>query len=463
MARVSSHVLDRSQSDSFSSRPPASLTLQQAQTRIFDFLLEAVKTWPPEAVLDAFKHLFFSQGEIGEATASDASEALYALLFSGTATDFHNTLKRACYILVNNWEVARHVEAIQSLIQLFEDESLQRRTFSLSLKRLRGWICDFINSEDYRELQLFTSRLVDGNKPEEEWTSRYASYLLVSQYMNSDNPVEQREVARTVSRRLKDKFKFDLAMYTAHSQSALPQSRLLKNPTALGDSALRLIKLIVAKRGRFSHKNLASLFLKQTEDLTYREFKLSLLEYLIYSVSQPAVVKALKQRIFSRLECLYQEYDDAPIDPSLQLRTCNRIIDQLMTEDKQRPSELFTLLLSQNNALALAIILLKLILISRNSHLYLEARIADLIRYYEQFSQDQCTWVINFLEIFQVTFAIYAENVEYNLIDLKNPKASATTIQNTLDACRVFSQLTKTQPLPPDSAGQDNNATTSER
>ncbi|MDA0267095.1 MAG: hypothetical protein O3A14_09055 [Cyanobacteria bacterium] len=408
--------------------------------------------------MDEFQTLFFCQGDT---ISAETSEALYALLFSGTATDFHNTLKRACYILVNNWEVARQFDAIQALVQSFQDKSLQKRTFSVTLKRLRGWICDFINSEDYRELQLFTSRLIDGNRPT-VWTSRYTSYLLVSQYMNSDNPVEQREVARAVSRRLKDKFKFDLAMYTAHSQSALPQRRLLKNPTALGDSALRLIKLIVAKRGRFSHKNLANLFLKQTEGLTYLAFKHSLLEYMIYSVGQPMATKTLKQRIFSKLEFLYQEYNDACVDPSLQLRTCNRMIDQLMTEDKQRPSELFTLLLSQNNALSLAIILLKLILISRNSHLYLEARIADLIRYYEQFPQEDCIWVINFLEIFQVTFAIYAENVEYNLIDLKNSRASASNMQDTLDACRVFSQLTKAQPLQPEIISEEDGFAPSE-
>ncbi|MGD1929157.1 MAG: hypothetical protein ACFB12_09610 [Leptolyngbyaceae cyanobacterium] len=442
MARVSSPVLDRSQSDAFSSRPPAQITPQQAQVRIFDFLLEAVKTWPPEDVLDAFKNLFFCQGDT---VTTESSEALYALLFSGNKTDFHNTLKRSCYILVNNWEVARQFEAIQSLVQVFQDESLRRRTFSLSLKRLRGWLGEFIESEDYRELQLFASRLIEGNKST-EWTSRYTSYLLVSQYMNAENPVEQREVARSVSRRLKDKFKFELAMYTAHSQSALPQRRHLKNPTALGDSALRLIKLIVAKRGQFSHKNLANLFLKQTEGLTYGEFKNSLLEYLVYSVSQPIAAKVLRQKIDARLASLYEDYHDAEVDPSLRLRTCNRIIDQLMTEDKQSPSELFTLLLSQNNALSLAIILLKLILISQNSHLYLEARIADLIRYYEQFPQEDCTWVINFLEIFQVTFAIYAENVEYNLINFRRaPMAEAQNMspQNTLDACRVFSQLTQ--------------------
>jgi hypothetical protein len=52
--------------------------------------------------------------------------------------------------------------------------------------------------------------------------------------------------------------------------------------------------------------------------------------------------------------------------------------------------------------------------------------------------------VVNFLEIFNVTFTIYAENVQYNLIqmdpDRKKRKAWQDELAN-LDAYRVFSQL----------------------
>ncbi|MEL6333423.1 MAG: hypothetical protein AAFQ76_12620, partial [Cyanobacteria bacterium J06626_26] len=116
-----------------------------------------------------------------------------------------------------------------------------------------------------------------------------------------------------------------------------------------------------------------------------------------------------------------------------------------MTEDRRSPSPLFTLLLSQNSSISLAILLLKLVLISRNSHHYLEARIADLIRYYEQFPRAQCAWVINFLEVFQVTFAIHAENVEYNLILTEQPQdrrnGSKGLTPGDLEACRIFSRM----------------------
>ena len=434
------------QSASSSSPERAQLELQEAQQTIYDFLLNIVKTWPAAEVLEEFKHLFIQHNDT---TTAETLPSLYTLVFANNEQEFCNTLKRSCYILINNWEVKREHEAIQSLIELFEDPVLRRHTYSPTLKRLRNWLKRFVESEDFQTIRLFVARLRE-EPQEEQWSSRYTSYLLVPQYTDMQNPVEQREAARVLSRRLKDQFKFELALYTAHSQSAIPvKNKRLRNPTALGEGALRLIKAIVARRGRYSYHNLAHLFLQQTRELSYRGFKKSLVNYLIFSVQQKEFVKTLKVQLSEKLNRLHVDYNDDPVDSSLILRTCNRAIDYLTTEDKTTPSALFTLLLSQGSALTLAIVLLKLILVSKSSHAYLEVRIAELIRYYEQFPRDQCRWIINFLEIFSVTFAIYAENIEYNLIQLdENGEVSANLSKRiNLDACRIFSQAIR-QPEP---------------
>lgn len=431
MARVANSVLDHSQPRQTRRHRQSGRTLQEAQEEVYGFLLTVVKEWSPEDVLDQFQQLFF---EYGETTNSNLSSALYVLLMNNNEQEFYNTLKRSCYILVNNWEVSRQYQAIQALLELFDTPSLLKRTLSPTLKRLREWMLRFIDSPDYRELQLFAARYAEDAR-QNQWSSRYTSYLLVPQYVNVENPIEQREAARALSKRLKDKFKFDLAMYTAHSQHESSSSSKFKNPTTLGDSVLRLIKAIVARKGKFGYKNLAHLFLEQVKGLDYLTFKRSFIEYLTYSVNQPRVVKTLRQHLGSKFDLLYAEYDKQVADTSLQLRTCNRVIDYLMTEDQRSPSPLFTLLLSQGSSISLAILLLKLVLISKNSHHYLEARIANLINYYEQFPKDQCVWVINFLEVFQVTFAIYAENVEYNLIAPNQGKHGVT--DNELDCLKI--------------------------
>jgi len=442
MARVKTSVVDHSQNPEPRRYPRSQMTLREAQETIFSFLLNIVKEWEAEDVLNQFRQLFF---EYGETASTDVSSSIYILLFTNDEVEFHNTLKRSCYILINNWEVARRYKSIQALIDLFDDTSLTRYTVSPTLKRLRAWILNFIESGDFQELKLFVSRFANTDTP---WTSRYTSYLLIQQYVNTENPVEQREAARALSRKLKDQYKMDLAMYTAHSQNYLEdRGGQLKNPTILGDGALRLIKAIVARKGQYSYKSLANLFLEQVKDLDYKSFKKSLIEYLTYSVGQPEVVKTLRQHLGHKLDKLYIEHDREPNDYSLQLRTCNRVIDSLMTEDQRTPSPLFTLLLSQSSSILLAILLLKLVLISKSSHHYLEARIADLIRYYEQFPREQCNWVINFLEVFQVTFAIHTENIEFNLVspddaasrDLNYPQREWTLEE--IEACRIFSRM----------------------
>lgn len=437
-------MLDHSQQNDSKRYRRSGLTLQEAQEDIYSFLLSIVKQWRPEEVLLQFRQLFF---EYGETASSDVSSAIYTLLFSNNEQEFRNTLKRSCYILINNWEVGRQYKWIQSLVELFDDPSLLRYTVSPTLKRLRGWMLNFVESQDFKEIRLFADRFSSEFQPH-QWTSRYTSYLLVPQYINTENPLEQREAARALSRKLKDQYKLDLALYTAHSQSSPSSHRKIpKNPTILGDGALRLIKAIVARKGAYSYKNLARLFLEQVDGLNYLSFKRSLVQYLTYSVKQPEVVKTLRQHLGQKLEGLYGEHNSDPVDHSLQLRTCNRVIDYLMTEDQRSPSALFTLLLSQSSSILLAVLLLKLVLVSRSSHHYLEARIADLIRYYEQFPRDQCNWVINFLEVFQVTFAIHAENVEYNLVSLNQaPNQNFNHLgrpwtQEELEACRVFSRM----------------------
>ena len=404
---------------------------QQAQEMIYSFLLEIVKKWPPEEVLLEFKRLFIYHVD---SVSSGAMQAVYEIVLANDEAEFSNTLKRSCYILVNNWDATRHYKPIQELIQVFVDPCIHRHTASPTLKRLRSWLDNFLKSKHYEELKLFASRY----DAQGSWISRYTSYLLVPQFIDLKNPIEQREAARTLSKQLKDRFKFDLAMYIARSQVSLGSDRQLKNPTALGDEVLRLIKTIVVKRGPFSYVNVANIFVNQTQQLPYQDFKQSLKKYLVFSLENKLFVEMLQSKLTEKLTTLYENHHDETISHALMLRTCNRVIDYLTTEDQENPSPLFGLLLSQGNPITLVVVLLKIILACKHSRTHLEARIADLIRYYQHLSETECSWVINFLEIFNVTFAIHAENIQYNLINMEKEASAQMFDPNQY---RVFSQL----------------------
>ncbi|MBD2741865.1 hypothetical protein [Coleofasciculus sp. FACHB-1120] len=403
---------------------------------IYRFLVDIVQQWPPEAVLQEFKQLFIYYTP--NAVNTNAVKALSDIIFANNEEEFTNTLKRSCYILINNWETTRSYNSIKELILLFGDLNISRSTLSPSLSKLRLWLSNFIKSQDYQDLKIFVARYEEHETT--HWSHRYTSYLLVPQYANLKNPVEQREAARALSQELKDRFKFDLAMYTARSQSAMPREILPKNPTALGDEVLRLIKTIVAKRGPFSYTNLANIFVQQTQELPYKKFKQSLQNYLIFSVENRKFVEVLKTKLAEKLDVVYENHHEEILDEALLLRTCNRVIEYLTTENHREPSPLFILLMSQGHPLTLVIVLLKILLICKNVRTHLETCIAELIKYYMHYPEEDCKWVVNFFEIFHITFAIYAENVQYNLIKM-NGNGTKKLPHGTAQMYRVFSQL----------------------
>lgn len=424
-------------------RSPQSIA--RAQETIYSFLLEIVRHWPSEDVIAEFRHLFI---EHGETSGSTIMPALYEIVFSNQEAEFRNTLKRCCYILINNWELSRSHQAIQQLIKLFADSVIDKPTMSPTLKRMRAWVKKFTNSGDFQELKLFAMRYEERDR---HWSERYISYLLVPQYIDLNNPIEQREAAKTLSHSLKEKFKFELAIYTAHNQPTVEASETPapKNPTLLGDEGLRLIKAIVARRGLFSYTNLANIFLKQTQNIGYREFKRALQKYLIFSVENHEFVEALNYQLTEKLTTLYVAHDDRSIDDALLLRTTNRVIEFLTTEDHREPSSLFVLLLSRGTPLTLVVVLLKLILICRYARTHLDARIAELIKYYQEFPQAECQWVVSFFEIFNITMTIYAENIEYNLVSMGN---GIKPSNGNLETYRIFSQLKQDAAEEPDLA-----------
>lgn len=157
-------------------------------------------------------------------------------------------------------------------------------------------------------------------------------------------------------------------------------------------------------------------------------------------MSNQDLAESVKKSLFDSLDPLYAIHDERQIDDALLLRTCNRVIECLTTENHKEPTSLFALFVMQKSPITLVILLLKIILISKNSRTHLESCIADLIRYYENLQVDNCEWVIHFLEIFSVIFTVYAEDVEYNLVKVHSENINGYD-EPKLDSYQVFSQF----------------------
>ncbi|CAN1209818.1 hypothetical protein TUMEXPCC7403_06305 [Tumidithrix helvetica PCC 7403] len=425
-----------------------SQSVEQAQRQIYDFFLDIVRRYRPEKVLDEFKKLFI---DFTAVKYLGVFEALDRIVVAYDENEFHYTLKRCCYILVNNWSVINNQAPVQALVDLFIDPILDKKTNSPKLKTLRLWLKNFVGSESYQTLKLFTLRQVSGGSL--KWSDRYTSYLLMYQCADANSSSEQRQVADALARKIRTQFKFDLAMYTSRLRPMNRPWSSWEDPTSLGSNVIQMVKTMLTKRGSLSYRIFADNFIEKTSRLDCGEFKLELCAYLGFEKDDPEISETFTVKLFENLVGFQCQYDDQPISPALMLRICKQVISYLTTQDKKQPTEIFSILINQTNPLYFAIVLLKLVLLCGACQSFLDVRIAELIRYYSQYSEAECRSVIRFLDMLNVAFTIYTEEIRYNLVCM-NPDRKARANKSTtslpllsLGEYRIFSQVRLSDPI----------------
>ncbi|WP_413162191.1 pentapeptide repeat-containing protein [Capilliphycus salinus ALCB114379] len=419
------------QAESYSGAYPTIPDPELDQEVIYQFFIQCIRQWEPQDVLDEFENIFI---HLSCPDSLRVVEAITNIIESKQEFIFINTLKRVCYILINNWYINRKHQYVQKLIDLLEetqeDESI---AIDQNLNRLGNWLRNFFNSAEYQTIKNCAL------KSKKDWSHRYTSYLLVPEYIDNDeNSKEQKEFARNLSKQLKDKYKFDLAMYVARSNSTAILGERRTNPTQLGDEVIQLIKKTISTQRISSYTQQAKLFLRDTQDLNYAEFKKALPEYLMIANNAPFPINKVREKLIKKLDFIYTHYEERTINKGLIIRTCNRLIETLTTEDNKTPSPIFTLLTTHGNPLTLVIMLLKIVLICSAARTYLELCISKLIQQYQDYEEHQCQRLIHFLEVFNLVFTIFTENVQFHLV--KVPERQASPLMSSLDSYQVFCQ-----------------------
>jgi hypothetical protein len=424
--------------------------IEQAQQRIYEFFLEIVRRKSPDAVLADFKNLFIN---FSESHNPEITEALDQILTAYNEKEFFYTLRRCCYILINNWTVSNNRVSIQSLIDIFNHPSIHKKPKSIKLRTIRIWLQMFIGSEDFQSLQLFTLHLESQNNQDQKWGNRFASYLLAYQYTNPASPLEQRQAANLLAQKMKDKFKFDLAMYTARVGNHLSLQNHQINPTSLSNNVINLVTLMLTKKSVLNCQKLSISFLENIKDLSYQEFKISLLKYLDFSITDAEISEAVQTKLRDGLLEFKSNHDDYPVNISLILKTTKYLISEITICDRNQPTELFNVLLHHTNPINLVVFLLKILLLNESVRPYLELRVASIIKYYSQYSESKCKSVIAFIDMLNIALAIYAGETRYNIVkmnpydscELSNPQENDTQLDSRISnfdtrEYRIFSQ-----------------------
>ena len=414
--------------------------IEQTQQRIYEFFLEIVRHKQPDDVLDDFQHLFI---DFSSHKNPEIKEALNQILIAYNEKEFFYTLKRCCYILINNWTVSNNRVYIQNLIDVFNHPSIYKQATSIKLRTLRTWLQSFIESEEFKALRLFTINASHLSSLEQNWSNRFASYLLTAQYTNPTSSLEQRQAANLLSQEMKEKFKFDLAMYTArlnnHSSSNHTNQNAHNNPTSLSSNVLNLVTLMLTKNSVLNCQSQSDKFLTSIKNLSYYDFKVRLLEYLDFAIADPEISETVQTKLHDGLFQLKSEHHEYLVNAHLILKTAKYLISQFTSTDHDNLTELFHILLHHTNPLNFVTMLLKLLLIHDSVRSYLELKIAFVIKYYSRYSESKCKSIIAFVDMLNVSLAIYASETRYNLVHM-NPYETAVTQEQNI---RQDSQISK--------------------
>jgi hypothetical protein len=403
---------------------------------IFEHFIKLVHQESPETILAEFRALFIDG--VG-ARGTTALGVVYQLAFRDREDLYHLALRRCCYIAINNWMAARREEPVRQLVTLLAvpHHRSSAHGSSPSLQRLHGWLQNFVASEDYENLRLFVARhdieLLPPPTGETEatatahstalgqsWTRRFAGHLLLERADDPNLSEEERHALREMAQQLRDRFRFDLAMFAVRSQSPRSDRATVVNPTGLGDGALRVVKLLVQSMRRHGYASAANLFLTQTKGLTYEGYKRSLKKYLTFAV--PDLGDKPHKRLCEAIDGLYGNRDEEPLTDALHLQTCQRVIALLTTENYREPSRLFVLLLSGGHGLTLVLLLLKVAILCPSARSHLDLCVAKLMRHYGEIDEAECRWVVHFFEMFNVAFAIHSNTVRFDLVAVEDPK-----------------------------------------
>ncbi len=422
--------------------------IEQAQQRIYEFFLEIVRRKSPEKVLEDFKHLFIN---FSDSHNLEITQALDQILTSYDEKEFFYTLRRCCYILINNWTVTNNRIHIQSLIDICKHPSIYRKTTSIKIRTLRAWLQLFIKSEDFQALKLFVLHTDEHNYQDQNWSNRFASYLLAYQYTNPTSSLEQRQAANLLSQKMKEKFKFDLAMYTARLGTPSPHSNQQKNPTSLNNNILNLVTLMLTKKSILNCQELATNLLNNIHSLSYRDFKMKFLEYLDFAIADSEISETVQIKLHDGLLKLEPNRHHDLVSTPLMFKSAKYVLSEVTINDHGQPTELFNILLHHTNPLNFVVLLLKLSLMHESFRPHLELRVATIIKYYSQYSESKCKSVIAFIDMLNIALAVYAGETRYNIVRMNS--YTSTTVKesdNQLDSqiskfntkeYRIFSQV----------------------
>jgi hypothetical protein len=439
--------------------PPRNIDTSIQEQMLYKHLIDLVQRESPTQVVERFRTLFINGTSYPDAEIAVALDRITASPMA--EQEFNHILNRCCHILVNRWRMnPKYKGAIAQLVALFKSPSLSspaETSHSCSSRRLRKLLENFVESEDYQRLIDSVVESEDDHKgrelgqdertvtlnppnpgtktvidrPVAQLISRYP-YLYTHYHLSEGSSCEQQETIRKLQAERQRQLELHLSQYATYLVRQIQISREtslastakiiqpVRNPTLLSERDMFLaLKQFVGKvEGSYTYRELAQCFLTHTYNTrSYQRFKDDLYDYLITSIDPEYGKHKFNQRLYNHLKNSFTQFDSQKVDDSLLFRTCSQLFNFLV-ESPQRPEHLFFIdLISNIGPVRTTGLLLKIVLLSRQTKPHLEKRFSILFNHYESQTVNDILWFVQSLENLNVALIVNFGAVDLSFIN----------------------------------------------
>ena len=337
------------------------LTLEEI---ICQFFINQIRYQSKEWLLKEFDNLFILGGAISEDVVR---QSLDAILLRDEKEVFLHTIKRCCYILINNWKHLRNYEYCQRLINCIDGVKNNILASSSPKEKTRiKWLREFSKGSHYEQIKLFVA-----------------------------------------------KYKEELFSTAATIQPPLQESGV--KPNSPEPSILHFVNKYLNAEEINVYSKFAVEFQQEVQGSLLKEVKDKLYQYLVFGIERQNLYYSLDTKFLYMINFIYHGNEEKIWDDRLCLRICNKMIEMMITTNEGCPASMFMCLLTQGRLNVWAVLLLKLILISPNSHKSLDSALKRLLNYYQNCEQFNFNWLNQVIEALRVHLIVQTYDLQKQL------------------------------------------------
>jgi hypothetical protein len=401
------------------------------EQKLYQHLLDCVRTEHPDQVLERFQQLFILHGTYSEPAIRTA---LDALVRSGSAKQsFLPFFNRCCFILINRWQQdLLHRGAVTRLVEMLH----QHRGPSVIVGqptpsgRLRFMVQEYVRSSFFNRLRQLSDFLNpknndrDEKKPLSTLLHRYP-YLYTHCMTSQEDESDYQKMIGLAQKSAQSRFEQDLSSFLSHSLLKTRQDASkeeFRNPTLLSSQDITsTLKVYLTKAdSRGTYRDMAQQFWSPSySPKSYAAFKSSMHEYLISSIPPKFGRCRFNDQLRTYIRDLYSENDAAPLNDFLVVRTCNQVLNFMVIESRQRPTHsVFMDLLNNLGSTVTIGLMLKVVLLCSKVRPYLDRRFSLLFQHYESQSCGAVRWLVKCFEKLNLAWCAHFGSHNLSFVNL---------------------------------------------